>query len=386
MYLRAYTTTLLLCLLLPALAVIAMDPYRVWHDHGFGEELYSTNQRYQNAGLIRRFLECDDCKEAAVITGTSVSENTTLDDLHISTGLDNAVRLIVKGSYPIEHWHMLQRALASGNVSVLFWEIYRNYALPEFDQFPSEDTFPEYLYTKTITDDYPYVFNHSVFGHSAKLLLHRYDWIPEMGGSFDWSPDLATLNSWQAKAVEKGLYQRWNSHEMFQILTDRTEPRLAQWRDTTPDWSQSAPVFERFIAPLVAAHPEVEFVFFTPPVGLPRHSEELGDLLSSQLVLWKKLAELADAKENVSMFGFDLHLPLVSDMAYYKDAAHYTAAVNRWMLERIMARDPRFMLTGLKVVPYGEQLWNLAIEHRPFSSCIDNPMDCGNLDQIVTAP
>ena len=377
MYLRVYTATLLLCLLLPALAVVAVDPYRVWHDYGFREELYSTNQRYQNAGLIRKFLECDDCSEAAVIIGTSVSENTTLHDLRESTGLDNAVRLIVKGSYPAEHWHMLNRALASDKVSVLFWEIYKNYATPDFDQFPSDDTFPVHLYTKTVADDYPYLLNHSVFGNSIKILTSGYDWMPDLGGSFDWSTDLATLNSWQNKAVKKKLYQRWNSPENLNMLSDRSAPRIAQWQGTSPDWSQPAPVFQQFIAPLVAAYPNVQFIFFTPPVGLPRHSIELGDLLSNQLAIWKKLAELADTHDNVTLYSFDLYLPLVSDMAYYKDAAHYTAAVNRWMLERMMAHDSRFILSTENVDAYGEELWELAIEHQPYSSCIEMPEACG---------
>jgi len=160
------------------------------------EGLYSTNQRYQNAGLIRRFLECDDCSNAVVITGTSVSENTTLVDLRETTGLGNAVRLIAKGSYPIEHWHMLHRALASGNVSILFWEIYKNYAMPEYDQFPSENTFPVHLYTKTIADDYPYALNHNVFESSIKMLMPKYDPVADRGGRYSWSTGLGSLNSW----------------------------------------------------------------------------------------------------------------------------------------------------------------------------------------------
>ena len=54
-----------------------------------------------------------------------------------------------------------------------------------------------------------------------------------------------------------------------------------------------------------------------------------------------------------------------------------SAAVNRWMLERMMARDSRFILSTENVDAYCEELWELAIEHQPYSSCIEMPEACG---------
>jgi hypothetical protein len=367
MYLRSYLTVLLLCILLPASLIVAVDPYRAWRDSGFMQGLYSTNQRFQNAGLIRSFLECDDCSDAAVIVGTSISENTSIDDLRSATGLDNAVRLIARGSYPIEHRYMLERALASGNVSVVFWEIYRHYASPEYNQFPEYGNFPVYLYTKTLADDYPYLFNNSVLGSVVKRFT----------GGLDWSDDLGTLNSWQAEALADNAYQKWNSLEKLELIERMVEPRIAELQGSSPNWSTETPVFEDYIAPLVAKYPDVDFIFFASPVSLARSGQDLNDRLSGKLVLRKKLAQLAEQQNNVSMYAFDLYLPVVSDMKYYKDSRHFTAAINKWMLQRMIAQDPRFAVSADTVVAQGNELWDLAIEYYPTSTCTDIPETCG---------
>jgi hypothetical protein len=121
-------------------------------------------------------------------------------------------------------------------------------------------------------------------------------------------------------------------------------------------------------------------VFFAPPVSLARRGQDLADRLSGELVLRQKLASLADASDNVSLYAFDLYLPLVSDMKYYKDEGHFTAEINRWLLERMMAKDPRFALNAKDVKAQGEKLWNLAINYRRRSSCVDSPETCGVFD------
>jgi hypothetical protein len=376
MYLRTYITVLLLCLLLPALLIVAVDPYRAWHDSGFMKDLYSTNQRYQNAGLIRRFLECDDCSKAAVIVGTSLSQNTSIDDLNSATGLDNAVRLIAEGSYPIEHKYMLERALASGKVSVVFWELYRHYASPDYDQFPEHGTFPMHLYTKTRADDYPYLFNHSVFSSAAK----------QFTGGLNWSTDLGTLNSWHAEALATNRYPKNNRAESLELVGRMVEPRIAALQGSSPDWSTEVPVFEEYIVPLVTKYPEVDFIFFAPPISLARTKENLKTRLSGELVLRKKLADLANQQSSVSLYAFDLYMPVVSDMKYYKDTRHFTAAINKWMLQRMIAQDPRFAVSADAVVARGNALWDLIVEYYPTSTCTDIPETCGVFDPALHDP
>ncbi|MEE4184300.1 MAG: hypothetical protein V2J12_00890 [Gammaproteobacteria bacterium] len=369
MYLRTLLVALGLLLAAPALTNLVVDPYQVWHDRWWGPDLFGDNQRYQTAGLIRRYLECDACARAVALVGTSLSENTTDAELRTITGRPNAIRLLAHGGYASEHAQMLARALQSGKVDLVLWELYRNYAILPAEQPPRVADFPDFLYTRSVLDDAPYLFNNSVFKQSVLLLL----------GLSDWSTDPGQLNSWHAEAVAKSRYAKWSSDGMLQINRDRVAPRRQRWRGSRPDWSLSAAAFEHYLEPLVAAHPEIEFVFFAPPVSPVRHGLNLGALLSRELVLRDRLAQLAAQRPNVSLFAFDSYEPIVTDSGHYRDEAHYSPAVGRWMLERIVANDPRFVLTPANVRAHGEQVWRLAIEHEPRSSCTATPHWCGRL-------
>lgn len=370
MYLRTYLAVLGLLLMLPAVTNLVIDPYQVWHDRWWGADLFGDNQRYQTAGLIRRYLECDGCDTAVALVGTSLSENTTNAELRELTGRANAIRLLAHGGYASEHAQMLKRALQSQKVDLVLWEVYRNYAILPADQPPRVADFPDFLYTRTVLDDGPYLFNNSVFKQSVLLLL----------GLSDWSSDRGQLNSWHAEALAKSRYAKWSGAELLQINTDRVAPRRQQWRGSRPDRTLSAPAFEQYIKPIVDAHPDVDFVFFAPPISPIRHGLNLGALLSRELVLREQLTALAAERLNVSMFAFDAYEPVVTDSAYYRDEAHYSPAVSRWMFERILAKDLRFAMTADNVHDYTEKVWQLAIEHVPASSCADTPAECGRLN------
>lgn len=372
-YLRTFLLTLLLCLAGPAFIVAVIDPYQVWHDPWLRADAYSENQRYQNAGLIRRFLECDTCEPAAVVVGTSLSENMSTEDIRVTTGMSNAVRLLAKGSKPVEHWHMLSRALASGNVQIVYWEVYRNFVREDYDQTPSSQVFPRYLYTPSLYDDFPYLLNHTNFGNALELLL----------GLSDWSSVPDTLNSWHAEALENKRYKNWNDASMVSMATDRVAPRIAKWGDTEPQWDTPVPVYERYILPLVDAYPDVQFVFFYPPVSLIRHGEDIEGTLSGQLVLRLKLASLAAERANVEVFMFDDYKPIVTDMAYYKDPGHYMKGVDKWMLERMQADDERFVLRPETARKRLQLLWDDVVLHLPRSSCVATPAYCGRLQDAV---
>jgi len=377
MFLRAFFFVLLLGLSIPALTVAVVDPFQIWHDRWLGQDVYSTNQRFQNAGLIRKLLECNDCSDAAVIVGTSVSENTSQDDIRATTGLQTAVRLIAKGSGPVEHQAMLRRALGSGRVKTLYWEMYRNYLKPDYAEPKDPNIFPGYLYNSTRLDDYPYLLNHNVFTDSLRIVS---------GTASEWTTDLNRLNSWQDDALRKNRFVKWNAPNMVATMTNRVEPRRILWSGSAPDWDHPAPVFEEYILPIVDEFPTVEFVFFTPPVSLIRHGEEIGDLVSGQFSLRAKLAALAEQRGNVTVFNFDDFYPLVTDMAFYKDTAHFTETVNRWMLERMTAGDQRFRLTTANVVERSNELWQRIIEHLPYSSCEHEPQLCGIFDSAQVDP
>ncbi|NND54127.1 MAG: hypothetical protein HKN56_04050 [Gammaproteobacteria bacterium] len=376
MYFRTYLLTLIIPLIIPAALVIWIDPYHVWHDNGPAAGRYSENQRYETPGHIRRYVECEDCGGATVLIGTSVSENTTLDDLRDATGNERAVRLIIEGSYPIEHRHVLQRALSSGNVDEVWWEIYRNYSLPEYAEFPGDGSFPTALYNNTLLDDHTYLLNHGVVMHGIRILT----------GSAELSDDVGTLNRWHEDAIDIARYQWWSEAETVRLISERVDPRLQEWAGTTPDPDHPAPAYDEFIVPFVEQWPDVRFRFYIPPVSLIRHGVGVGDLLAGELALRGRLAELAAQRDNVTLYAFDQYEPLVSDMAYYKDSGHYTASVNRWMLERMVAEDPRFIVTPDNVEAQRQWLWRNAVEHVPYSSCTDAPERCGVFDPQQHSP
>jgi hypothetical protein len=371
MYLRTFFLTLFLLLAIPATLNVVMDPYQIWHNRWLGAEVYSTNQRYQNAGIIRRFLECADCGNSTILIGTSLTENTLLSDLQQLSDSDNSVRLITHGSYPVEHAQILNRALASGNVQTVYWEIYRNYVGDDYATYPNKNSFPQYLYTQTITDDFRYVLNHQVFKDSLLLLTGQY----HLSGK--WSEDLNTLNNWHSKALDNGMYKQWSRTEWLDELKHRYADDKSHWDNFKPDTSIESPVVEAFILPIIKDYPDVQFTFFIPPISLIEHRADLGSTMQLELALRKRLSKLSKKHTNVSLYIFDDYEPIVANMAYYKDARHYTQAINKWVIARLTEQNTRFLITAEEFDAYAERLLEMVKNYTPFSSCTNQPDACG---------
>ena len=70
---------------------IVVDPLFQYHKPWFGLEPVITNERYQNAGVIKHF----DFDNA--ILGTSLSENFTISEVNDTFG-GNSVKLTMYGS------------------------------------------------------------------------------------------------------------------------------------------------------------------------------------------------------------------------------------------------------------------------------------------------
>ena len=62
------------------------------------------------------------------------------------------------------------------------------------------------------------------------------------------------------------------------------------------------------------------------------------------------------------------------------------AAINKWMLQRMIARDPRFAVSADTVVAKGNELWDLIVEYYPTSTCTDIPETCGVFDPALHDP
>ena len=161
-YIAAFVLVALLFTLGPALLVLLVDPYHIYHKGFIKPVLFSTSERYQNAGLINSYLDGHD----AIIIGSSLSQNFDAEQVSRALGWKNTMRLTVNAStdeMPQEHLQVLDKALSTGQIRHVLWEIHPQYlwVKPEALYTVSEN-FPAYLYNRNLLDDYRYVFNEDV--------------------------------------------------------------------------------------------------------------------------------------------------------------------------------------------------------------------------------
>jgi hypothetical protein len=283
--------------------------YRPWSGPS---PIFSTNERWQNAGLARSY------RYDTVIVGTSRSQNFSAA-MFAPAGWQ-VMKLTAAGSSSHIQARTLELAIGTGQVRRAIVELsYNTYLAPE-NYLRTDLTFPEFLYRPGLETPFAYLLSYDLYQESKKVLKGRAPTVR-----------LDQIGTWWERHADK-----FGKNLYLADLALDCQPFAelpAGWRGDYPAMDAA---IEANLARLVRAYPEVEFLAFLPPfpitwfgsAGLNGRQEHLG--------FRQRVYALAAAHPNLRLFDFALMADLVTDPRRYKDLGHYDLAANEAMAKALI--------------------------------------------------
>ena len=345
----------LFLLLLPAVLVIVVDPYQVFHRSWLPQVFfYKDNERYQVAGLVKHYLGHDSDYDSAVI-GSSLSANITSEEVQATLGW-KALNLSIRAGSLAERALVLQQALASGNIKHVLLEL--NPA-DTGDVEALGNTFPAYLYTNQWFDKYQYVFNQTLV-LSSLALLEKNGWLnnfPEIVRKqflldpLKWSAeDVGSWNRWIQDAELNDAFNVYNnlanlSNKKQELNTIRQQQGREGWIWRT-DYSfaeQKAVMLDS-----IRKHPEVEFRIWFAAASLWRYAADFNmDAINKHVELRRFVVSDLASLPNVRIYGFDNELSITAELHNYMDPTHFTRQIQSRILNEIANNNHRITLDNI---------------------------------------
>lgn len=304
-----------------------VDPLQIYRKSKADNPSFWHNQRFQNAGKIRSYLAQDGYD--SILLGNSIADCFTPKDIQKRMGWKKNLKLTVNGGHISEQSFMLKKALETGKIKHVFWGVRaENISVPTEDRWHDSFEIPFYLYTDTIFDDAPYLFNNNMFQNSLHILQGK-----KVGKRWmDQNDAISQVNYWMTPRLIKS-YSSYRISNKYKRLEHHVETR--SFPEINYNKKRSFPAIDKHIIHMVQSNPEIQFVF----VLAPRHYLALKNLekaneryMAAQKYLVMNLAGFA----NAMVFGFE-NLPIIAgNLANYRDVTHYHSGVNVYMLNKIV--------------------------------------------------
>jgi len=284
----------------------SLDPFQVFHKSWF-DNSFSKEQRYQNAGLINSYLVQD--KYNATVIGDSMSQCFSMD--YVNTALKwKTLKLSIPGSTLPEQYHVIERALETGDIKNVVWVIDANNYL---DNTIAKYGFPVYLYDNDSKNDIDYLLSFAPVRFYVSKMRKKLD--------------LKHSNYWCDDKEQLEMFIKYNMPDNLIKLADNIKTNTSKFSKL--DSIASAP-FDEYIKPIIGENPNVNFYIIYPPKSL------LSKLSGGETLYLRKFLTLKLLKyKNVKVYGFDNVKAITSDMNNYKDGGHYRPWVNDYMIDAI---------------------------------------------------
>lgn len=331
-YLSRVSTAIAIALFLPALFVVYVDPFQIFHKSYLDSMGLINNQRFQNAGLINSYLLDPDQTYDSVMIGSSVSTNFTGNAAASGLKWNKPLRLFMDGGDPSQLAQILLRALETNRVQHVLWEMHpRAYSPPRYFRPTSDWGFPDYLYNSDSLDDLRYVFNFDIVKLSWRYAMNsdqRTDLTPDSLG-YEANNPLAPI-----------AHQQLNSPANLQALrsTYQNKPLVAEQAKIVDVTQFEYPVLEQIVFPVITqwCNTDVEFVLFIPPIS---RIDYLGNpkYVLRTIYMVNALIKKSENCRNIRIHAFDT-MSFTGDLNNYLDKMHYRLPMSEEIL-RLMGNN-----------------------------------------------
>ncbi|MDP9196643.1 MAG: hypothetical protein M3O22_07775 [Pseudomonadota bacterium] len=320
----------LVLFLLPVGIVMVFDPFFVLHRPWFMKvPLLDGTDRYQNAGLINSFLADPAQGFDTVIIGTSMSQNFPVDS--------RTLKLTLAGGTARELGVIADRALSTGNVRSVIWEIFTSYSSTDPQALHGESPLPLFLYNDNVPDDWRYVFSNDVIEEALKLAAGKVRKRRSLETLYTWTHE-DRFTGFASPATQKELRR---SAEKADLPLQVSLPRTMKNMDF--------PNISRNLVPVLKAHPDVRFSLFFPPVSRIAHILAGNEGFWKEMMMRRAVLETVRDMDNVAVYGFDLEQNLAEVVTFYCDPSHYSPEISARMAEAVKKGKNRITLADWEV-------------------------------------
>ncbi len=299
-----------------------VDPFQFYHKSN--KAGFSSNDRFQNAGLIRSY-DYD-----TVVIGSSITKFLTPDRLKRKLNV-KAIRLKINGTSPSEQNIILNTVLEHKKIKLVIMSI-DDFGLKKKGKLSPK--FPLYLYDKKITNDLKYLISSNTFILSCGIEFLGYKFKEETPYRYG-KEFVCKHEKTRFKKVNKEKNQN-KKNLKSKLKQKKNEKNLKEIKEVMRT------NLEKYYLANAKAHPEIEFYFFFPPYAsqsyLDYKQEKLEDYISEwfniKRYLLKRIKELN--LKNVKVFDFQDYFELTDQvLIHYKDFVHYSPFIAEQMLDKI---------------------------------------------------
>lgn len=314
--LKALAVVIAAELFLLAAVVFVLDPFYLYHGPWLGLQQTLFDRDTQMAGSIRN-LSYD-----SVLLGSSMVENC--DSTYLDAEYDCHTLKIVKGSGSVaDLLYYLKMAHSEKELTYVFWGLDLS-ALEAPNEVTLPDIYsPSYLFTRTILDDIPYLFNKDVLLKKIPLMLaYSYTGINTGGQAYDWSDD-------KIFSAEKAM-------EAYRKPDEPLPPHSIA--DKIPIIDENI----RMVLEEVTTHPETNYRIFFPPYSMMMWDDRYTSGTAEEyFYILEQVLPLLLTCENVEVYYFQSDIDIICNLDNYMDKNHYSPLINQYMLECIAVGEYR---------------------------------------------
>ncbi|AXK49285.1 hypothetical protein CRU87_05305 [Aliarcobacter trophiarum LMG 25534] len=327
---------ILVIILSPAIFVFIVDPIQIYHSQislNNSKIKYFKEQRYQNIGLINNFINRSDENYNTIIMGTSMSENFIPSKFEklLNNG-DKVLKLTMSGGRPLEQYTLIRKALETGKIKKVFWDIHSYYIYLNETQKDEKHNFPYELYSNNLFIQIGfYLFNEDYIRYSWDIFIGKVNWTK-------WSESLDTLYFWYDRDVKNKKFELYGNDNNLDKLNKNIIHRNINYEEIIHK-NYEYPNIENYILSVIKEFPDIEFNVYFPPYStwFYRNSkvEDVNRFLYGRIYLVSKLKEF----NNLNIYAFDNIYEIVNNIYNYKDYGHYRASINDLIMTSMIKKE-----------------------------------------------
>jgi hypothetical protein len=331
-----------LVILLAVALNLVVDPLQLFRPARLFAAMYSQDSRMQDAGLIQS-QDFD-----TVFMGTSLAIHFRQSDIDRALGL-HSLKLSLNGSTSVEQNFVLAAALERHPKRVL-WEM-DDWIFQDGPDIDSDTHLPANFYRRNARGFAEYLFSGAMARESAWILARS---IPLLEKPVAWLTTgvlfkfpiarVDDINVLRPGFDVAGTYNAKKAMAAFRHIAD---PVRSAYLAGGADYDMRVRNFERDMAALIAAHPDVTFEIYFPPYSIlqwvamrdasPRTFEQVYNFTA---YVSRRLTSLP----NVRLYDFREAKEVTHDLNNYADVIHHSPAVDlkvlSWLAEGKYVVDP----------------------------------------------
>lgn len=306
-----------LLFLIGAIVVLA-DPFYHYHAPAAGLKAVVNKAEYQCIGTIRNF------QYDGLLLGSSMAENYHngwFDEAFDCT----TIKGIKSSAATMDLLYYLEESYQNHELRYVFYNLDLFALSAELKHHFADEGMPLYLYNDNILDDVSYLLNKDVL----------FEYIPyQIAVSLKQDYDEGTSYNWAQ-------YKTFSEED---ALLHYERPPLLQTKALGEEEKQLIDANVGLLVQMAKSHPETEFYFFYPPYSLLWWDAGNRDGRTEEyLYAAGRAAEALTGCENVHLYSFLAAEDIVCDLDFYMDSMHFSADINRWIVEQLKGSE--YLLT-----------------------------------------